>query len=446
MPRFNHLAAWLQWQEQLHPQAIELKLERVAAVYQALQLPTPACVVTVAGTNGKGSCVALLASCLRAAAYTIGVYTSPHLLHYNERIQIDGQAASDAQIMQAFAAVDTARGELSLTYFEFGTLAALWLFAQQRLDVVILEVGLGGRLDATNIVDADIAVLSSVGLDHQAWLGNDRESIAYEKAGIFRQDRPAVCIDRQPPQRVLAHAAALATPLYCLGRDFDLAFDPDGIGDEAWHWQYQDIHYQGLPKPNIPGAVQYDNAAGILMVLTLLKDRLPLAQAAIAEGLRHAYLPGRYQHIQTEPDVWLDVGHNPQAMQQLAINLAASGRRYAVVLSVMQDKDIAVIAKILAPYVCHWYLAAADVERALPAAELQAAIEASTGLPADSFTCFTGVSAAFSAAIDDIQQNKRSSGQGKATEKPVDLADAVLVTGSFYTVTEVLAQHYPDSL
>ncbi len=354
--RFATLQEWLDWQETLHPSPMDLGLERVAAVHGRLfSAPLPCPVITVAGTNGKGSTVAMLEAILRAAGYRTGAYTSPHLFRYNERVRLDGGPADDATLCEAFAAVDAARGDTTLTYFEFGTLAALWCFHQAAPEVVILEVGMGGRLDAVNVVDPDVAVITTVDLDHVQWLGGDRDTIAGEKAGILRPGRPAVSSDPDTAAAIVETAAALGAPLHRLGAEYRVRERDDG----AWDWLGPDGRARhALPLPALRGAHQVRNAAGALMALELLAPRLPLPQAAVREGLQAVRLPGRLQVEPGAPTVVYDVAHNPQAARTLAAALAAmGGGPLHAVLAMYADKDIQGVTAPLLPLVEHWHLA-----------------------------------------------------------------------------------------
>lgn len=417
MPRFHSLDDWLSWQEGLHPRSIDLGLERVADVAARLGLTAPAWpVITVAGTNGKGSSIALLDAIYRGAGYHTAVYTSPHLLHYSERVRIDGVPATDAALCAAFERIDRAREATSLTYFEFGTLAALLLFADCRPDVALLEVGMGGRLDAVNIVAADVALVTAIGIDHSAWLGDDREAIAREKAGILRAGRPAVCADPQPPASLRAQAAVLGASWYGLGEQF--GYRRCGT---TWTWQGPDSQLEDLPLPALAGAHQLDNAAGVLTVTGLLADRLPVARSAIEAGLRSVRLAGRYQVIDAAVPVILDVAHNPDAARVLAQQLRAdtvAGRTW-LVLGMLADKDAAAFAAVLDGVVDVWCLAALAGERGLPAATLAQRI---TGV-AGAVEQFDSVAAALAHALD--------------TAAP---ADRIVASGSFLTVAQALAE------
>lgn len=428
--RFNTLPEWLHWQESLHPREIELGLERVGEVLRRLKLTRPNFkLITVAGTNGKGSSVAMLEAILLAAGYHVGSYTSPHLLRYNERIKIDGRPVDDDTLCASFSRIDAARlGEtsvagaaatdaaaVSLSYFEFGTLAAIDILQRAGVDVAILEVGLGGRLDAVNVLDADVALITAIDVDHVDWLGADRETIAREKAGILRSGRPAVCADPSPPSSLLAHAAQLATPLALLARDFSIS-RPEGQAG-CWDWQGADQAWRQLPIPALPGAFQLHNAAGVLAALAALAADFPLDQAAIRQGLQSVRLPGRFQVLAGLPMQILDVAHNAQSAQALAENLRSVPRtgRTRVVLAMLTDKDIASVVGHLTALVDAWYLAPLDVPRAAPLSQLQAAFGDETT------EVFASVTAAHRAAL--------------AASEPQDL---VVVCGSFHTVAAVL--------
>lgn len=294
------LDQWLHWQESLNPKRIDLGLERVSAVARALGLiPAQATTLTIAGTNGKGSSAVLAAEIYRAAGYRVGCYTSPHLLHYNERVVIEGHEAAGVDLCAAFRAVDAARNGAPLTYFEFGTLAALWLFRRAMVDVQVLEVGLGGRLDAVNIVDADCAVVTEIGLDHRDWLGPDRESIGREKAGVYRRGHPAICVDPDPPHSLLQ--VGQAADLRRIGYDF--AFERDA---NSWTWHGRSERYSGLPLPHIPGAIQLRNAAGVLAAVEALQPLRKVTRTALEAGLVHARIRGR---IERHADLLLSLIH-----------------------------------------------------------------------------------------------------------------------------------------
>jgi dihydrofolate synthase/folylpolyglutamate synthase len=416
-------AAWLAYLETLHPKAVAMGLDRVEAVRARMGITLACPVVTVGGTNGKGSTCALLESMFGAAGFRTGLYSSPHLLRYNERVRIDGREVADADLVGAFEAVEDARVAASgaptpLTYFEFGTLAALWLFARARLDVVVLEVGLGGRLDAVNIVDADVAVVTSIDLDHMDFLGPTREAIAREKAGIFRAGRPVVCAEPDPPAPLFLHAAALGAPVLLLGRDY-------GYVAEATQWQYWGPAGKryGLPHPALRGAHQLVNAACALAVLDLLRARLPVAAGAVRDGLLAVVLGGRFQVLPGRPTVVLDVAHNPHAAQVLATAAGTMGfhpRTFAV-FGMLADKDIAGVAAAIAPRIDSWYVATLPGPRGANAAAVQAILRRA------------GVAAAAMRAFDDV------AGALAAAREDAGEADRIIVFGSFLTVAAALA-------
>ena len=344
------LRDWLEYIERQHPQSIALGLDRVHEVLAALKINISCPVITVGGTNGKGSTCALLEAILNSAGYRTGLYTSPHVLRYNERVRIAGREAHDGALCDAFAAVESARGKVPLTYFEYATLAAFYLFAKENLDAAVLEVGLGGRLDAVNVLDADCAVLTSIGIDHVEYLGNTRQAIGREKAGIFRPGRPAVVADPNPPDAVLKADARLLL----LGRDF-------GYQSQGTQWAYWGPagKRSGLAHPALRGPVQLRNASAALAALDSLRERLPVAMQDVRRGLAEVSVPGRFQVLPGRPQVVLDVAHNPEAAAVLAANLGDSG--YApetiAVFGMLKDKDIAGVVRAVAPRVTRWYLA-----------------------------------------------------------------------------------------
>jgi len=416
--RFQTLAEWLNWQESLHYPAIALGLERCRGVAQRLGLlPAPFVVLTVGGTNGKGSSTTLLDLILRKCGYQVGKYTSPHLLRYNERICINGTEVSDASLCRAFDQVDRARGPVTLTFFEFGTLAALLLFREAGVDVAVMEVGLGGRLDAVNILDADAALITTVDLDHENWLGPDRGSIGAEKAGIFRPGRPAVCADPDPPASIANQASRVGATLYQSGRDFEIA----ELGD-AWNWSCRQRAWRDLPRPGKNHASQLQNAAGVLMVLQAVAEICPVDEVAIRAGLNDFYLPGRFQLIPGAIPIVLDVAHNPQAARALAANLARMPCRGVtrVVLGMLRDKNHAGFVAELARAGADWHVATLGGERGFPGEGLSGIVKsASAGVPV---SIHADVPSAVRAAL--------------AACTP---GDRVVVTGSFITVGTAMA-------
>jgi len=407
---------WLGRIEQLHHRTIDLSLDRVRAVASRLDIAFDGAVFVVGGTNGKGSTCAMLASILRAAGYRVGLYTSPHLLRFTERARIDGDEAGEETLIARFEEVEQARRDVPLTYFEFTTLAILRLFKAARLDAVVLEVGLGGRLDATNIVDADCAVVTSIDLDHMDYLGPTREHIGYEKAHIYRRGRPAICSDPQPPQSLIDVARDLGADLWRLGRDFNYQGDR-----QQWAYGGRGVRRAGLPYPALRGANQLLNASGVLAALEALGQRLPVSQQAVRQGLLNVSLPGRFQILPGQPAVILDVAHNPHAAAVLAENLDNMGfyPRTLAVLGMLRDKDAAGVIDKVVSRVDHWYLGSTPGTRGLPAAALEQTLrERHRDVAAESFAT---VGAAFDAAIREAQPD-----------------DRIIVFGSFLTVAEVM--------
>jgi dihydrofolate synthase/folylpolyglutamate synthase len=426
MSRPATLDAWLAYLETLHPKAIAMGLDRVRAVAVNLDAPISCPVVTVAGTNGKGSTCAMLDSVLRCAGYACGLYTSPHLMRYNERVRIRGREAADAELLVAFNAVEDARlatpghggAATPLTYFEFGTLAALWLFARAELDALVLEVGLGGRLDAVNAIDATVAVLTSVAIDHADYLGSTREEIGREMAGIFRAGRAAVCGDAHPPASVVAHAEEIGANLLRIGRDY-------GFVNEGTQWKYWGPGGErfGLPFPALRGAYQLNNAATVLAVIDLIRDVAPVRGGALREGLLTVELPGRFQVLPGRPTVVLDVAHNPHAAGVLADELGAMGfaPSTTAVFGMFADKDIAGVAAAMNPRVDRWFVASLPGPRGAGADALRDVLIAS-GVAASAVRVFPDIASAFLAARDHAGE-----------------ADRIVVFGSFLTVAAVLA-------
>ena len=416
------LAEWLSYQERVNARGVELGLERVRAVWQRMGAPAPArWTVTVGGTNGKGSTVAMLEAMLRAAGRRVGCYTSPHLLRYNERIRIDGHDADDPALVESFERIEAARGEIPLTYFEFGTLAALDLFARAGLDAAVLEVGLGGRLDAVNIVDADVAVVTTVDLDHMDWLGPDRDVIGREKAGIARAGRPAIVGETAPPAGLLDALAACGARIERAGVDFRVERRKRG-----WIWRHADGTAFELPDPSLAAPVQYANAAAAIAALHAGGEAaLPSVAlgSAAAEGVRTARVAARLQSLGGDPELIVDVGHNPQAARALAEWLDAHpGGRVHAVYGALSDKDVAGVIAALGARIGHWHLAGLerDTPRGLPAEALRQSLR--DVLPDAAFDVHADVSAALAAA-------RAAAGRG----------ERILAFGSFFVASAVLA-------
>ncbi len=437
----NTLADWLTHLESLHPKTIALGLERVAQVKQRLNLTPNFPLIIVGGTNGKGSVCVMLESILHAAGYKVGCYTSPHLLDYNERVRIAKQQASDAELCASFEAIEKARkagsgteqftpsptlprGErgqsqeaidIPLTYFEFGTLAAMQCFIAHNVDVAILEVGLGGRLDAVNVFDADVSVVTSVDIDHVDYLGDTRELIAFEKAGIFRQGRVAICGDGDVPQVLRKHAADIGAELWCLGSEF-------GFTSHQGQWDYRSrvSSRNALPQPSLRGAFQLHNASTVLAALDALKDKLPVSMEAVRRGLVEVQLAGRFQFVPGKPQLILDVAHNPHAARSLAQNLAnlPPAKTFAV-FAMLKDKDMAGVVQALNAQVDVWLVAGIDAPRGATATELAQVLKNS------------GVGGAV-VVCDSIAASLHEA------SKHADENDRIAAFGSFYTVAEVM--------
>jgi len=414
-PEPQTLDQWLEHIERVHPSSIEMGLERTLQVRQTLGLNPSFPVITVGGTNGKGSACAMLEAILHHAGYKVGCYTSPHLLRYNERVRVACREAGDAALCRAFAAVEAARGSTALTYFEFGTLAAMRLFVEERIDVAVLEVGLGGRLDAVNAFDADCALVMSVDLDHMDYLGDTREAIGFEKAGIFRRDRPAVCADPHPPEALRQHAARIGARLLLIGEDFGYVADK-----VQWQFRGPQGNRNGLPHPVLRGSYQLANASACLAALDALKERLPVTMNNIRAGLLQVQLPGRFQVLPGRPTMILDVAHNPHAARALAENLSAmNGGRTLAVFAMLKDKDIAGVIGAVRQHVDHWLIAGIEGARGAPAALLRRELQAA-GVTAPVTEC-ASIAAACAQACDMATEN-----------------DRIIVFGSFYTVAAAM--------
>ncbi len=421
------LDGWLAHCERLHPKTIDMTLDRVAAVRARLGLRFEAPVISVAGTNGKGSSCAMLESVALQAGYRVGLYSKPHLVHFEERCRLNGEMVSAAALLPHFAAVESARQGITLTWFEFTTLVIMRLLAAAPLDLVILEVGMGGRLDAVNAVDADCALITSIALDHTEFLGHTREAIATEKAGIMRAGRPVVVSDPEPPATLAARAAALGADLWQLGRDFNCQGQhPDTR--QQWAWRGRAQRFNGLAYPALRGANQLLNAAGVLAVFEALRDRLPINAQAVRNGLAMVALPGRFQIIPGQPALVLDVAHNPQSVAALANNLDQMGffPQTHAVFGAMRDKDLPGLLAHLAPLVDHWHLTDLPLARGASAADLAQAVRAASGAR----VVTTRVHATPEAAL-------------RAAALAADPADRIVVFGSFYTVGGVLKNGLP---
>lgn len=419
------LDAWLTRIEGMHPRTIEMGLDRVRAVATRLGLQAPGVTFVVAGTNGKGSTCAMLESILLAGGYRVGCYTSPHLVHFNERARLDGRGASDAQLIEQFEAVEAARQDTPLTWFEFTTLAVLRLFQQAAPDVLVLEIGLGGRLDAVNIVDADCAIVTCIDIDHAEFLGDTREQIGWEKAHVFRAGRPAICTDPVPPERLVAHAQSIGADLWRFGRDFNYAGDR-----QQWSYGGRAQRRNSLAYPALRGANQLLNASGVLAALESVRDRLPVSAQAVRQGLATVELPGRFQVLAGRPAVVLDVGHNPHAVAHLAANLDNMGffpETYAV-FGMLADKDIDACIGHLRQRVDHWICVDLPGPRAASAAQLAQRLQAAGIRPGE------GEDAARTITCLPSPREGLQSARSRADDN-----DRIVVFGSFLTVADVLA-------
>jgi dihydrofolate synthase/folylpolyglutamate synthase len=416
------LAEWLTYLETLHPKAIEMGLDRVAGVAARMAIDVGCPAITVGGTNGKGSTCAILDAIYRHAGYRVGQYTSPHLLRFNERVRINGEDASDETLVTAFARVEEARTASDpatpLTYFEFSTLAALHVFAAARLDVLVLEVGLGGRLDAVNVVDAEAAVVTAIDIDHVDYLGPTREEIGREKAGIFRAGRTAVCGDADPPRSLVAHAAAVGAPLWRIGHEY--AYRVSGT---QWAYRGPGGSRHGLPIPALRGGYQLANAATALAAIDAVREKLPVSAGAVRDGLVRVELAGRFQVLPGRPTIVLDVAHNPQAARAFASTLGDMGfhPRTHAVFAMLADKDIDGVVKAVAPRVDTWFVAPLPGPRGA-SAERIAQVLRDAGVSAQSIRAFGDVEHAFVAAREEA-----------------DETDRIAAFGSFLTVAAALA-------
>ena len=414
---------WLARAEQLHPKNIELGLDRAKEMAGRLGLKFECPVITVAGTNGKGSTCAMLESILTHAGYRTAVFTSPHLVRFEERLRLKGESVDASKLIASFEVVEKARGDMALTYFEFTTLGILHRMIEEKPDVAILEVGLGGRLDAVNIIDADCAVITSIDLDHMDYLGPDRESIGFEKAGVLRAGKPAIVSDPMPPQSVIDHANAIGADLWRFGTDFNVSGDK-----QQWGWSGRGRRYSGLAYPALRGANQLINAAGVLAALEALRPQLPITAQAVRNGLAMVELPGRFQIVPGEPALVLDVAHNAHAVAALAENLDAMGFFPTThgIFGVMADKDLAPILARIGPLIDRWYFTDLPTARAAKGSDLQAAWQAQNTRADASASVHASPMDALRAAIEHA-----------------DPADRIVVFGSFFTVGGVLENGTP---
>ncbi|NDY92141.1 bifunctional tetrahydrofolate synthase/dihydrofolate synthase [Ideonella livida] len=421
------LQDWLAHCEQLHPTAIDMSLDRVREVKARLDLRFDCPVISVAGTNGKGSTCAMLDSMARAAGWRVGLYSKPHLVHFEERCRLDGEMIAAEALVPHFEAVEAARQGVTLTYFEFTTLAIIRALSQARLDLVVLEVGLGGRLDAVNVIDADCAVITGIDIDHVAFLGPDRESIGREKAGIFRSGRPAVVGDLSVPASVLEVAREVGADLRLAGRDFSFSGDR-----QQWSWTGRQRRLHGMAPPALRGSAQLLNASTALAALECLQDRVPVTAQAVRQGLALVELAGRFQVLPGQPTIILDVAHNDQSVAALARNLDELGfaPRTHAVFGAMHDKDLGALVQRMAPLVDHWHLTDLPLARAAKAADLAGLVEAAprgAGVPAARAACHATPQQALVEAL-----------------RAADPTDRIVVFGSFYTVGGVLAGGLPS--
>ena len=424
MPRFNALDDWLSWQEGVHPRSIDLGLERASRVFKALNpdnIKPPT--IVVAGTNGKGSCIAFLEAIYRAQGYRVGTYTSPHILKYNERIKIDGQAVDDQEICQAFDRIDTVRRDVSLSYFEFGTLAALDIFWRSDLDIQLLEIGLGGRLDAVNIIDSDATLITSICIDHVDWLGETREAIGYEKAGVFRENIPAIIGDVEPPQSLLDYAIEKNTPLRRINKEFNFQRN-----ENNWDWFCQTDEkksFLNLPEPALKGEHQYRNASAALMTVVEMNQLLPVSEKSVREGLKSTHIKGRFQLIEGDVPVLLDVAHNPQAVRSLLLYLVDHypNKKIHAVFSMMKDKDIKGVIDIISPTIYHWYISPINNSSRAAKEPLMRNYFEQCGLGNVSF------------GYKNFSESYRAARYSAKTD------DLIVVFGSFLLVSEYLLNH-----
>lgn len=425
------LDCWLRYIETINPKPMELGLARMKEMIARMQISFQCPVFTVAGTNGKGSTCTFLESILRNEGYRVGMHTSPHLLRFNERCLLCGREASDHELIGAFQEVEKARGDLPLTYFEFTGLAILHLFQQADLSAVILEIGLGGRLDAMNAIDTSCGILCAIGLDHTQFLGSTREAIGFEKACIYRPNVPAICTDRNPPATVIDYAAKIGARLSVYGRDFETTQHSDSFDFLMNDPQAGRASFKKLPLPGLAGENQIQNAAGALAALWRMRRTLPLHIEGIKKGLARARITGRFERVheadQKAPEIILDVGHNPQAAGVLAENLHATAKNDVetwAVAGMLKDKDMTGVMKIVSPEVSRWFIASLTGPRAATAQMLEEHM-LQAGISAASISSFAAVSQALQAAIEE------------AKKRPLGTV-RIIIFGSFLTVSAAL--------
>ncbi len=437
-PVGNDISAWLIYIEALHPKSIEMGLARVIAVYKSLNITLSCPVITVGGTNGKGSTCAMLEHIYKQAGYRVACYSSPHFIQFNERIRIDLHNADDTIIVNAFKAIESARQDTQLTYFEFSTLAAFWIFAQEKIDVVILEIGLGGRLDAVNIIEPDCAIVTSIDLDHMDYLGDTREKIGFEKAGIYRKNIPAICGDAHPPSTLSEYALSIGAEYLAINQAFKFV-----VHSKTWDYSFKQITYKSLPKPALKGVFQIENAACVLTSITQMQTLLPVTELAIRSGLLSVQLQGRYQQIKQRPVVIVDVAHNPHAAISLAHNLAAddfSGKTIAV-FAMLADKDIAGVIQAVGQQIDVWHIASIDSSRGAKAQTLYNAIL--LAFPQATIFSHASITQAYAAASLQLLANFDEYASENAACEHVSENVRIIVFGSFYTVAAVMQLESP---
>ena len=411
-----NLNDWIGYIESIHPSTIDLTLERIKIVIERLNLDISFPILTIGGTNGKGSTCSILESIYKEAGYKVACYTSPHFLHFNERIKIQAVAVSDELICEAFSRIESAREGVTLTYFEYGTIAAMIIFSEAHVDVAILEVGLGGRLDAVNVFDADCAIVTTVDLDHMDYLGHTREAIGFEKAGIYRTEKTAIFGDFDPPQSLIKHAEVIHADLKIIGKDFGYE-----VHHDSFDFLIDSSFVMNLPLPKLQGDFQLANATNALMALKAMEDKLPLTEISIQKGITLTLLPGRFQEVKTMPSLIFDVAHNPQAARSLSHNLKTHvvlGKTIAV-FSILKDKDIFGVIQVLNLDIDAWFIAEIQNERAASIENISNAIQKIN--PSAHIEAFKNIQEAYQFASKEVTRN-----------------DRIIVFGSFFTVADIM--------